>query len=228
MQTSSFGRGEIARREGTVLTAYKDSAGVLTIGVGHTSAAGQPKVTAGMKISAWEADQILTRDLRDVEATVAKAVKVPLNQNEFDALVSFVFNVGGTAFKGSTLLRKLNAGDRAGAADQFLVWNKITKGGKKVALAGLTTRRQDERRQFLNKQMPEGAYPATQPAQEAPKPVPVPQSPPPEPAPQASPAPAPEPSKSKPAAAAGGLILAIAAAAAWWHDITSWIGSFFQ
>lgn len=182
MQTSQFGRGEIARREGTILTAYRDSAGILTIGTGHTSAAGEPKVTAGLKITAWEADQILTRDLRAVEATVAGAVKVPLNQNEFDALVSLVFNIGGGAFKSSTLLKKLNAGDRAGAADQFLVWNKITKNGKKVALAGLTTRRHDERRQFLNKQQPAGA----QTVKEAPSPAPAPQSPPAVPAPQAS------------------------------------------
>lgn len=186
MQTSQFGRGEIARREGTKLTAYQDSAGVWTIGVGHTSAAGEPKVTKGMKISAWDADQILSRDLRAVEATVASAVKVSLNQNEFDALVSFVFNVGGGAFKGSTLLRKLNAGDRVGAADQFLVWNKITRGGKKVALAGLTSRREAERRQFLNKQQP--AAPP-QPVQDAPKPAaPTPEPPKPQPAPAPKPA----------------------------------------
>lgn len=186
MQTSQFGRGEIARREGTKLTAYQDSAGVWTIGVGHTSAAGAPKVTKGMKISAWDADQILSRDLRAVEATVASAVKVSLNQNEFDALVSFVFNVGGGAFKGSTLLRKLNAGDRVGAADQFLVWNKITRGGKKVALAGLTSRREAERRQFLNKQQP--AAPP-QPVQDAPKPAaPTPEPPKPQPAPASAPA----------------------------------------
>ncbi|PWJ76387.1 lysozyme [Pseudaminobacter salicylatoxidans] len=149
MRTSQSGRGDIARREGTVLTAYQDSAGIWTIGTGHTSAAGAPKVVKGMKISAWEADQILTRDLAAVEGQVSAAVKVPLNQNEFDALVSLCFNIGGGAFKNSTLVRKLNAGDRAGAANQFLVWNKITKNGKKVELRGLTIRRQDERKQFL-------------------------------------------------------------------------------
>lgn len=178
MKTSQFGRGEIARREGTELKSYRDSAGIWTIGTGHTSAAGKPEVTPGMKITAWEADQILTRDLVAVEATVEKLVKVPLNQNEFDALVSFVFNVGGTAFKNSTLLKKLNAGDRAGAADQFPVWNKITLGGKKVALNGLTKRRQDERRQFLNTQMPAGSQKPTEtvvvtPAATGPQPQPT-------------------------------------------------------
>ena len=77
------------------------------------------------------------------------AVKVPVNQNEFDALASLGFNIGGGAPKGSTLLKKLNAGDRIGAANHFLVWDKITKGGKKVALPGLAARREAERRQFL-------------------------------------------------------------------------------
>ena len=149
MQTSPAGRGAIARREGTVLTAYQDSAGIWTIGTGHTSAAGEPKVTKGMKITAMYADKILSNDLAAVEKAVNSAVKVPLNQNEFDALVSLCFNIGGTAFRKSTLVRKLNAGDRKGAADQFLVWNKVTVNGKKVALRGLTARRQDERYQFL-------------------------------------------------------------------------------
>jgi lysozyme len=117
MKTSQFGRGEIARREGTKLSAYQDSKGVWTIGTGHTSAAGDPKVSKGLKITAWEADQILSRDLGTVENTVNGNVRVPLNQNEFDALASLVFNIGGAAFRGSTVLRKLNAGDRAGAAD---------------------------------------------------------------------------------------------------------------
>ena len=166
MQTSPTGRAAIAAREGVKLTAYTDSAGVLTIGVGHTSAAGAPKVTKGMKITAAQADEILSRDLAAVEAAVNGAVKVPLNQNEFDALVSLVFNIGSGAFKGSTLLRKLNGGDRAGAANQFLVWDKATVKGKKVALPGLTVRREAERRQFLRPDV-------SQPAQEAPKPVPA-------------------------------------------------------
>lgn len=144
--TSPAGRAAIAAREGNVLTAYKDSVGVLTIGVGHTSAAGPPLVAAGMTITAAEADAILSRDLGNVESALRSTVTLPLSQNEFDALVSLTFNIGATAFKNSTLLKKLNIGDRAGAADQFLVWNKA--GGK--VLQGLVNRRQAERAQFLN------------------------------------------------------------------------------
>lgn len=196
MKTSQFGRGEIARREGTKLSAYQDSKGVWTIGTGHTSAAGDPKVSKGLKITAWEADQILSRDLGTVENTVNGNVRVPLNQNEFDALVSLVFNIGGAAFRGSTVLRKLNAGDRAGAADAFLAWNKITKGGKKVALEGLTSRRKAERAQFL------APVAVAKPA-DAPKPIAAPELP-----PKAEPS---------PAATAGGnpnILTALIAAAA--------------
>ncbi len=150
MKTSSTGRALIERREGVVLSAYRDSAGILTIGVGHTSAAGESRVTAGMTITAWQASEILSRDLVIFEAAVNASVRVPLNQNEFDALVSLAFNIGAGAFKGSTLLRKLNAGDRKGAADQFLVWNKITVNCKKQTVRGLTTRREAERKQFLS------------------------------------------------------------------------------
>jgi GH24 family phage-related lysozyme (muramidase) len=144
--TSAAGRKAITDREGNVLTAYQDSVGIWTIGVGHTSAAGLPKVAKGLKITAAESDEILSRDLKTFEAGVRAAVKVPLSQNEFDALVSLAFNIGVGAFSKATLVKKLNAGDRAGAADQFLVWNKA--GGK--TLKGLVTRRQSERKQFLS------------------------------------------------------------------------------
>lgn len=158
MRTSAAGRKAIAAHEGNVLTAYQDSVGVWTIGVGHTAAAGAPAPKKGMKITAAESDEILSRDLANVEAEVSKQVKVPLSQNQFDALVSLVFNIGGTAFRKSTLLRKLNAGDYQGAADQFRVWNKGTVNGKKVAIKGLTNRRADERRLFLSE--PSKASPA--------------------------------------------------------------------
>jgi lysozyme len=143
--TSAAGRAAITSREGIVLTAYEDSVGILTIGVGHTSAAGAPVVERDMAITVEEADAILMRDLAASEAAVLAAVAVPLSQTQFDALVSLAFNIGGGAFAGSTLVRKLNAGDVEGAADQFLVWNKA--GGR--TLRGLVTRRQSERAQFL-------------------------------------------------------------------------------
>ena len=149
MRTSASGRAAITRHESLRLTAYPDPATggePWTIGVGHTSRAGHPKVTKGMKITRAQADEILSRDLATFEAAVSKAVKVPLNQNEFDALVSLAFNIGAGAFAKSTLVKKLNAGDRAGAANAFLSWNKAA--GK--VMKGLTKRREDERRLFLS------------------------------------------------------------------------------
>lgn len=149
MKTSAAGLAAIRSHEGERLTAYQDSVGVWTIGVGHTTAAGLPTVKKGMRITAAESAEILGRDLGAVEAEVNRLVKVPISQNQFDALVSLVFNIGAPSFQKSTLLKKLNAKDYAGAADQFLVWNKGTVGGKKVAIKGLSTRRQKERAQFL-------------------------------------------------------------------------------
>ncbi|AZO45876.1 lysozyme [Mesorhizobium sp. M7D.F.Ca.US.005.01.1.1] len=220
MQTSPAGRAAIARREGNVLKAYLDSVGVLTIGVGHTSSAGPPKVTKGLTITAAESDAILARDLAGVEASVSAMVKVPLNQNEFDALVSLVFNIGAGDFKGSSVLRNLNAGNRAGAADAMLAWNKGTVKGKKVALPGLTNRRQEERMQFLRLASPASPAPA--------KPTPVPQAPPPTPV-------APEPpvvlpvakSNDKTAATVGILVVIGGSIAALWHHITAFVGGFF-
>lgn len=145
MRTSPAGRAFIGRHEGVRLAAYRDAAGVWTIGYGHTAAAGPPVPAAGLTITAAEADAILGRDLARFEAAVSRLVTVALSQGEFDALVSFAFNVGEGALGRSTLLRKLNAGDRAGAAAEFGRWNKA--GGR--VLAGLTRRRAEERAVFL-------------------------------------------------------------------------------
>jgi len=145
MRTSKDGLDLIRHFEGCKLTAYKDAVGVWTLGYGHTNAAGLPKVRPGMKITAAEAEEILIADLVQYENEVRKAVKVPLRQYQFDALVSFCFNLGPTNLNRSTLLRKLNASDYGGAAEQFLVWNRA--GGR--VLAGLTRRRKAERAMFL-------------------------------------------------------------------------------
>lgn len=144
MRTSDAGRAFIGRHEGLRLAAYRDAAGVWTIGYGHTAAAGPPSPAAGMTIDAAEADAILSRDLARFEAAVGRLVAVPLTQGQFDALVSFTFNVGEGALARSTLLKKLNAGDAAGAASEFGRWNKA--GGR--VLAGLTRRRAEERALF--------------------------------------------------------------------------------
>lgn len=142
MKTSQRGIDLIKTFEGLKLTAYVCPAGVLTIGYGTTKG-----VTKGQTITAAEAERLLRADLAVFEAGVSKAVKVPLEQHEFDALVSFAYNIGLGALGKSTLLRLLNAGDKAGAARQFERWNKA--GGK--VLAGLTRRREAERKLFEGK-----------------------------------------------------------------------------
>lgn len=157
MQTNDAGVALIKSFEGLRLKAYHDSVGVLTIGFGHTSAAGAPLVTKGLTITDDEAEQILRTDLLLYEDVVEEAVTVPLTGNQFAALVSFTYNLGGGNLRSSTLLRKLNAGDYAGAADEFARWDKA--GGK--VLAGLTRRRAAERELFLTPDTGQGVDPNT-------------------------------------------------------------------
>lgn len=141
----------IKRFEGLKLETYRDSVGVLTIGYGTTAAAGvgiDPK--PGMKITEAEAEEYLRRAVEKFAEDILPAIKVDVTDNEFGALVSLAYNIGPSAFKKSTVLRKLNAGDRQGAADAFLMWNKA--GGK--VLKGLQRRREAERALFLSKKAP--------------------------------------------------------------------------
>jgi lysozyme len=142
MRTSATGRKVLAEREGRKLKAYKDAVGVWTIGIGHTSAAGPPKVMPGLIITEAECDAIFARDLGVYESAVNAAVKVSVEQHEFDALVSFCYNIGPAGFARSTSVRRLNAGDRPGAAEAFLMWNKP---------AAILGRRRGERAQFLGR-----------------------------------------------------------------------------
>lgn len=127
--------------EGCKLTAYRDSVNVLTIGYGHTGS----DVTDGLTITQEQAEALLRQDLDRFESGVSDLVTVAVSDNAFAALVSFSYNLGLGNLKASTLLKKLNAGDTAGAADEFPRWNKA--GGK--VLAGLTRRREAERTLFL-------------------------------------------------------------------------------
>lgn len=145
MKTTATGRALIEAREGVRLKAYRDAVGIWTIGVGHTSAAGPPAVVAGLSITPAQAGDILAQDLAQFERAVEAAVTVPLADHEFDALVSLAFNIGADAFARSTLVRRLNAGDRAGAAEAFLMW--ANAGGKPILLG----RRKAERKQFLGR-----------------------------------------------------------------------------
>jgi GH24 family phage-related lysozyme (muramidase) len=126
--------------EGLRLDAYQDAVGVWTIGYGTTSG-----VVPGMRITQAQAEEFLKKDLATFEMAIANAVKVPLTDDQFSALVSFVYNIGTTNFVGSTLLQLLNQKDYPGAADQLLRWNK----GGNQELPGLTRRRQAERALFL-------------------------------------------------------------------------------
>jgi lysozyme len=132
--------------ESLFLNAYQDPVGVWTIGWGHTGLKHKDgTVHKGRKITEAEATELLRHDLTGFAARVTKLVKVELNDDQFSALVSFDFNTG--SLHKSTLLKKLNAGDYAGAADEFPRWNKA--GGQ--VLRGLTRRRKSEQNLFLGK-----------------------------------------------------------------------------
>lgn len=146
MQTSEKGIALIKEFEGCRLTAYRDSVGVWTIGYGWTQPVDGKPIRAGMTIKQETAERLLKTGLVSYESDVSRLVKVGLTQEQFDALVSFTYNLGARSLSTSTLLRKLNAGDYAGAADEFLRWNKA--GGK--VLNGLTRRREAERALFLS------------------------------------------------------------------------------
>ena len=135
----------IKEYEGLECTAYQDAVGVWTIGYGHTDAAGAPSVIKGMTITEAKAEAMLARDLAQYEAAVDAAVKVSLSENERGALVSLCYNIGPNAFRRSTALLRLNAGDYNGAAEAMTWWNKA--GGK--VLRGLVRRREAERALFL-------------------------------------------------------------------------------
>jgi len=125
--------------EGLRLTAYLCPAGVWTIGYGHTKG-----VKKGMKIDQTEADRLLDIDLIDVARAIRKFVKVDLNDNQVQSLVSFIFNVGSGAFSKSTLLKKINLKEFAFASLEFDKW--VYAKGKK--LSGLVRRRKAERDLF--------------------------------------------------------------------------------
>lgn len=144
MKTSLNGLCAILAHEAIVLRTYDDGVGVLTIGAGHTAMAGDPKPVPGLKISITEAINIFREDLVKYEADVKRSVRVPLEQHQFDALVSWHYNTGSIST--ATLTKKLNNRDIEGAAKEFKRWNK---GGGKV-LRGLVKRRKEETAIFSN------------------------------------------------------------------------------
>lgn len=141
MKTSPRGIALIKRFEGLRLTAYRCPAGVWTIGYGHTG----PDVFEGLTITQDAADKLLERDLKIYEDAVNREVTVPLDSNQFDALVSFTYNLGAGNLRKSTLLKYVNQNKHQLAASEFLKWNKA--GG--VVLGGLVRRRKAERDLYL-------------------------------------------------------------------------------
>lgn len=145
MQISPNGISKLKSEEGEKLTGYKDSRGIPTLGVGHIGTVDGKPVAVGMVITKEKSTELLLNDLKWVEKSIADNVKVPLSQNQYDALCSLIFNIGASAFSGSTVLRKLNEKDYSGAADAFLMWKKA---GKDLNI--LLPRRQRERALFLS------------------------------------------------------------------------------
>jgi lysozyme len=139
MKTSPEGVAFIAREEGVVTKAYRDAAGVLTVGVGHTASAGPPTPRPGMAITRQEAFQILARDLARFEARV-NAVLPGVTQPEFDGAVSFDFNTG--AIHKASWVKAFKRGDRNAARKGLMLWVKA--GGRTVK--GLVNRREAEAR----------------------------------------------------------------------------------
>ena len=144
MKTSNPGVDLIKGFEGKRLKAYDDGVGIWTIGFGTIKYPNGLRVKKGDTCTESQAEQYLRNDLVVFENAINRLVKVPLNQNQFDALASFTYNLGEGNLSKSTLLKKLNAKDYKGAAAEFPKWNKA--GGK--VMQGLVNRRAKERKLF--------------------------------------------------------------------------------
>jgi len=181
------------------LDAYLDPVGIWTIGWGHAITyqgtllrgpqnKGIARALYPGGITLAQAEMLLRAELVNFARDVLRLVKVPLDDGAFAALVSFAFNCGSANLGASTLLRKLNAGDHAGAADEFLRWNKARKNGALVELPGLTRRRRAERALFLGEDWRAVAATRTRGAAAALRTMAPERPEPPEPLPEAAPA----------------------------------------
>jgi len=144
VHTTQTGISIIKEFEGLRLDAYVGPGGKWLIGYGHAQG-----VKSGMSITEAEADDLLRQDLVAFENGIKQKVRVPINEHELGAMTSLAYNIGGSAFSSSSVIRELNAGNRTAAADAFLLWNKISSGGKLVVSDHLMERRQKERALFL-------------------------------------------------------------------------------
>lgn len=143
MVTSPTGRDVLVAREALRTKAYQDSRGTWTIGVGHTSMAGPPQVTPDLVLSREDCLTLFSKDLLKYETPVNQAVKVALDDHEFDALVSMCYNIGPAWFLGArqgTFMKLLNKGDKKGCAAAMLAYSKPPE---------ILSRRRGEQYQFL-------------------------------------------------------------------------------
>jgi len=145
MRLDKAGIDLIKKFEGWSATVYQDQAGHDTIGYGHLIKPGEHFTY----LTKPEGEILLRKDLQIYEKAVNASVKVKLTQSMYNSIVSLVYNIGVSAFKNSTLLKKLNSGDYEGAKNEFQRWNKITVNGEKIASAGLTQRRHIEAGEFF-------------------------------------------------------------------------------
>lgn len=141
--------------EGTRYLPYRDVAGVLTVCQGHTG----PDIIPNKRYTKAECDKLLLKNTERHGRAVLRCTRVPLNQNQYDAFVRFTFNVGPNAFCNSTLVKKFNAGDYAGACRELLRWDKARVNGKLRSVYGLTLRRQSEYRQCVTPVTPPAPSP---------------------------------------------------------------------
>ena len=138
----------VKKYEGFRSSAYMDTNGLPVIGYGQSKINGK-RVKMGQYISRTKADAELERELYHIQRLVLSKVRVRLTPNQLGALTSLVYNAGSRILTNSTLIRKLNVGDYAGAAREFPRWNKAHQGGRLVPFPGLTKRRLAEQRLFL-------------------------------------------------------------------------------
>lgn len=147
METSKAGIELIKKYEGLRLQAYRCPAGELTIGYGHTGQDVKPGMTINKEMAEW----LLKEDLKVREKNINELVKVTLRQNQFNALVSFVYNVGVRNFETSTLLKLINQNKMEEAAEEFMKWTKVRQPGGLKEFPGLVKRRAEEKELFIKK-----------------------------------------------------------------------------
>ncbi|WKT00516.1 lysozyme [Gallibacterium salpingitidis] len=150
MNISDKGLAALRYDEGIKLTAYKDTAGIWTIGVGHTGKVDGITIREGMRISDGKAMELLREDVAIAENVINYYLRGKLTQNQFDALVNLVFNIGARNFEKSTVLRECLKGNFAKAGEAIGYWNKITnpRTGKLELSEGLANRRKRTRAMF--------------------------------------------------------------------------------